>query len=155
MSQVATPMQREPRRRTDTVPVNVALECDAYDILMHDHPPGRQGTGKFVEWLLANHGARAQGLEPLPRLPRAARGRMPTVAPSPCAPRSRRAGVRTVNITLSRQWSDTLTLYCPHGTRGKGRFLSRLLYEHKVREEEWALTHEDLREVYGEEFDST
>jgi hypothetical protein len=131
--------QRQRCRRTDTIPINVTLERAAYDILQRFSPPGRQGTGRFIEWLLANHLAREQGREPLPRLPHAAQGRLPTVAASPGAQRSRRAEVRTVNLTLSRAWAETLARYCPEGTRGKGRFLARLLYEHKAREEAWPL----------------
>jgi len=147
MPMVADPTQPQRRRRTETVPENVTFEREAHDILMHYRPPGWHGTRIFIEWLIDDHDTRAQGREPLPSLPHIARGGMPTIAASTRTQRSRRPDVITKNITVHRRTSDILKGYCPPGTRSKGRFLSRLLYEHHARVQVLERAHKDMVQV--------
>jgi hypothetical protein len=147
----AVPAQTQPqrRRRTDTVVETCMLKRATDAILMHYRPPGRQGVRLFIEWLVANYDARAQGMAPLPPLPHAARGGMPRVKVAPPSQDRRRADVTKRNITMSRHTSEIFHSYCPPG-RSKSSFLSELLFEHKVCEEVMERVREDVRTIVAE-----
>lgn len=47
----------------------------------------------------------------------------------------RRADCAVLNITLDAEAAAILRKYCPPETRGTGKFLARLLYEHDARQQ--------------------
>lgn len=66
---------------------------------------------------------------------------MPRASIPETQPSRRRAGVAK-NITLDPEAADILESYCPSGRKGKGKFVSRLLYEFEATlHERYRLRH--------------
>jgi hypothetical protein len=75
---------------------------------------------------------------------------MTTVETPETPHKRRRADSVVVNVTFDREAVAILKKFCPTGTKGTGRLLGRLLYEHQARQDERQRLQQRLGSVIEE-----